>query len=413
MRIEIPKQVEWILEKLKSHGYEAFAVGGCVRDVLLCKEPEDWDITTSAKPEQVKAVFGRTIDTGLVHGTVTVLRDGTGYEITTYRIDGEYEDGRHPKEVAFTSELKEDLRRRDFTINAMAYSHETGLVDIFGGISDLEKGIIRCVGDATERFTEDALRILRAIRFSAQLGFSIEEDTYRALSVIAPNLAHVSKERIQVELNKTLLSKHPERIILTRETGMLSYISPSFPEVFHCWEKKYVTDADKKLQSAAAMRKDKAMRYAAFLYPVGEVTAAKILKELKMDNDTTSRVKTLTAWAEKPLLGEDVFIRTVMSSMPDFLFDDLLELKEIMFPEEMEQIEATARTGAQIRARKDCIRLKDMAVNGRDLLDAGVKQGQVIGEMLSCLFSAVLEHPEFNNREYLLTLAMKECNIDK
>ena len=173
----MPVQVEEILGNLREHGYEAFAVGGCVRDAILGRIPGDWDITTSAHPEEVKQVFGHTIDTGLQHGTVTVMRDHIGYEITTYRIDGEYEDGRHPKEVVFTAELREDLRRRDFTINAMAYSHETGIVDIFGGAEDLAARRIRCVGDAGERFTEDALRILRAVRFSAQLGFSIEKKT--------------------------------------------------------------------------------------------------------------------------------------------------------------------------------------------------------------------------------------------
>ena len=198
--IELPSQVEWILKKLRDRGYEAFAVGGCVRDTILNRKPGDWDITTSARPEQVKAVFGKTVDTGLQHGTVTVIRDHVGYEITTYRIDGEYEDGRHPKEVEFTADLREDLRRRDFTINAMAYSHETGLVDIFGGLEDLKAGRIRCVGNAMERFTEDALRIMRAVRFAAQLNFTIEEETWRALSAIAPNLSHVSKERNQGSL---------------------------------------------------------------------------------------------------------------------------------------------------------------------------------------------------------------------
>ena len=192
-RIEMPVQVEEILGKLREHGYEAFAVGGCVRDAILGRIPGDWDITTSAHPEEVKQVFGHTIDTGLQHGTVTVMRDHIGYEITTYRIDGEYEDGRHPKEVVFTAELREDLRRRDFTINAMAYSHETGIVDIFGGAEDLAARRIRCVGDAGERFTEDALRILRAVRFSAQLGFSIEKKTWQALCELAPSLVHVSK----------------------------------------------------------------------------------------------------------------------------------------------------------------------------------------------------------------------------
>ena len=230
--IELPSQVEWILKKLRDRGYEAFAVGGCVRDTILNRKPGDWDITTSARPEQVKAVFGKTVDTGLQHGTVTVIRDHVGYEITTYRIDGEYEDGRHPKEVEFTADLREDLRRRDFTINAMAYSHETGLVDIFGGLEDLKAGRIRCVGNSLERFTEVALRIMRAVRFAAQLNFTIEEETWRALSAIAPNLSHVSKERIQTELTKTLLSGNPQGVLAMEETGMSPYMTQSFPDIF-------------------------------------------------------------------------------------------------------------------------------------------------------------------------------------
>ena len=226
--MKIPGNVERIIRTLNDHGYEAYAVGGCVRDTLLDRKPGDWDITTSARPQEVKELFRRTIDTGIQHGTVTVMMDRTGYEVTTYRIDGEYEDGRHPKQVEFTSSLIEDLKRRDFTINAMAYSHETGIVDEFGGVEDLSAKTIRCVGDPMERFTEDALRILRAIRFSAQLDFTIEEQTWNAIRVIAPNIAKVSKERIQVELTKLLLSDHPEKIREVYETGISPYISENF-----------------------------------------------------------------------------------------------------------------------------------------------------------------------------------------
>ena len=211
VRIQLPYEVEWVIGKIRDAGYEAFAVGGCVRDTLLGRTPEDWDVTTSARPEAVKAIFERTVDTGLQHGTVTVLKNRKGYEVTTYRIDGEYHDGRHPDSVEFTPNLLEDLKRRDFTINAMAYSHETGIVDEFGGMEDLKAGIVRCVGRPEDRFTEDALRLLRALRFSAQLGFEIEESTYAAIKTIAPNLAKVSKERVQAELTKLLLSAHPER----------------------------------------------------------------------------------------------------------------------------------------------------------------------------------------------------------
>ncbi|MDF2952130.1 MAG: polynucleotide adenylyltransferase/metal dependent phosphohydrolase, partial [Anaerocolumna sp.] len=181
MKIQLPQKVDYIINQLIIHGYEAYAVGGCVRDSILGKEPEDWDITTSATPLEVKKIFRRTIDTGIAHGTVTVMMEKEGFEVTTYRIDGEYEDNRHPKSVEFTANLVEDLKRRDFTINAMAYNSEDGLVDVFGGLEDINLRMIRCVGSAFDRFDEDALRILRALRFSAQLGFTIEKETMEAI----------------------------------------------------------------------------------------------------------------------------------------------------------------------------------------------------------------------------------------
>ena len=191
MKMILPEKVNFIIHTLQAHGFEGYAVGGCVRDAMLSRVPQDWDITTSAQPEQVKALFKHTIDTGIQHGTVTVMLDHEGFEVTTYRIDGEYEDARHPKEVQFTSNLLEDLKRRDFTINAMAYNETDGLVDAFDGLGDLERGIIRCVGVAEERFTEDALRMLRAVRFAAQLGFVIEEKTKDAIGKLAPIAAAI------------------------------------------------------------------------------------------------------------------------------------------------------------------------------------------------------------------------------
>lgn len=263
--MQIPEAAEEIIRKLNQAGYEAYVVGGCVRDTLLGRQPEDWDITTSAKPEQVKAIFGRTIDTGIQHGTVTIMRGKAGFEVTTYRIDGEYEDGRHPKSVEFTSNLVEDLKRRDFTINAMAYSHETGLVDVFGGMDDLQQKRIRCVGSPKDRFTEDALRILRAVRFSAQLGFEIEPGTRQAITKIAPNLVHVSKERIQVELTKLLLSDNPDYIRKVFETGISPYITPGFDRV---------PAAD--IAVSSSLPPEKALRWASFLRLVDEKTAVGI-----------------------------------------------------------------------------------------------------------------------------------------
>lgn len=228
MKMNIPEPARMIIDRLNEHGYEAYVVGGCVRDMILKREPGDWDITTSARPEQVKALFTRTLDTGIQHGTVTIMVGKEGYEVTTFRVDGDYTDGRHPDTVTFTPSLEEDLKRRDFTINAMAYNHNTGLVDIFGGREDIARKVIRCVGNPTERFTEDALRILRAIRFSAQLGFEIEDATRQAITEIAPNLIHVSKERIQVELTKLLLSDRPQTMKLVYETGISPYVSETF-----------------------------------------------------------------------------------------------------------------------------------------------------------------------------------------
>lgn len=228
MTINIPQKAEQILHILNEAGYEAYVVGGCVRDSILDRVPGDWDITTSALPEQVKELFHRTVDTGIQHGTVTVMMGKEGFEVTTYRVDGEYHDGRHPDAVTFTRSLEEDLKRRDFTINAMAYHPEHGLVDLFGGMEDINGKIIRCVGDPVERFTEDALRMLRAVRFSAQLGFTVEENTKAALARMSGNLEHVSAERIQTELVKLLVSDHPDYLRTAWETGLTREFLPEF-----------------------------------------------------------------------------------------------------------------------------------------------------------------------------------------
>ena len=228
MKITLPRKVLMIINNLQLHGYEAFAVGGCVRDSILARRPEDWDITTSARPEEIKKLFRRTVDTGIEHGTVTVLIGKDSFEVTTYRVDGAYEDSRHPTEVRFTSRLEDDLQRRDFTINAMAYNDEVRLVDVFGGMRDLNHHLIRCVGDPKERFSEDALRILRAVRFSAQLNFPIEPYTAEAVKELAPTLAKISAERIQAELVKLLVSPHPERIRDAYELGITKVILPEW-----------------------------------------------------------------------------------------------------------------------------------------------------------------------------------------
>ena len=321
LEVQIPEQVNGILETLQGAGHEAYVVGGCVRDALLGREPHDWDITTSALPLEVKTLFPRTIDTGLQHGTVTVMCGRTGYEVTTFRVDGVYEDGRHPKEVTFTPSLEEDLKRRDFTINAMAYDGKGGLIDLFDGQRDLEKGIVRAVGDPMQRFSEDALRIMRAVRFSAQLGYEIDGATLEAASVLAPNLKKISAERIRDELEKTLMSDRPDFLRTAWKAGITRQFLPEFDACMeteqinphHCY-----TVGEHTLKAVSLARKDKVLRLTMLLhdfgkpacrttddkgvdhfYKHGEVgygMAQAILKRLKYDNATIRQVVPLVQW---------------------------------------------------------------------------------------------------------------------
>ncbi len=399
-----------IIDRLNEHGYEAYVVGGCVRDMILKREPGDWDITTSARPEQVKALFNRTLDTGIQHGTVTIMVGKEGYEVTTFRVDGDYTDGRHPDTVTFTPSLEEDLKRRDFTINAMAYNHNTGLVDIFGGREDIDRKVIRCVGNPTERFTEDALRILRAIRFSAQLGFEIEDATRQAITEIAPNLIHVSKERIQVELTKLLLSDRPQTMKLVYETGISPYVSETFHKMGEIFGDMPI-----------AVPAKKALRWALFLRKGTPEQAVRILRDLKLDNDTIYQVKVLTGWIERSICGEvepnfvpgiesKSQIRKVMSQMEPELFDDLLNIKLCLAKAAdkesksvaVKQLEKICALRDEIRADGDCISLKMLAVTGNDLIKAGMKPGKEVGQTLHHFLELVLEEPKKNTKEYLL-----------
>ena len=291
--ISLPAYVRQILTKLHTSGYEAYAVGGCVRDALLGRPIGDYDITTSATPRQIKRLFRRSIDTGIEHGTVTVLIGDDKCEVTTYRLDGTYTDRRRPDSVTFASSLAEDLKRRDFTINALAYSDETGIIDMYDGISDLESRTIRCVGEPRHRFGEDALRMLRAIRFSAQLSFDIESLTYEAINALAPTISYVSKERIYVELSKILMSDHPEYISLVHDTGISRYIADGFADI----------DAGMDGLDVAALPKDLALRWASFFYiNLQEIEKVRrILRTLKIDNATLRKVlATLTMLYDRP-----------------------------------------------------------------------------------------------------------------
>ena len=316
--------------------------------------------------------------------------------MTTYRIDGEYHDGRHPESVEFTSNLKEDLKRRDFTINAMAYSHETEIVDEFGGMDDLENKVIRCVGLAHDRFTEDALRILRAIRFAAQLGFEIEAETYKAISDIAPNLKNVSKERIQVELTKLLLSDYPEKMAMVEKTGICPYVTADFGGVFDREREYRIADSFAKIKT---LPKEKSIRWAGFLRHMEPMKVRAILKGLKLDNETIDNGKTMVEAAQKPLAPEKPQIRRFLSKMSRYQFEGCLCLKELDGDRNVEEIR---RLWREIEEAGDCISLKTLAVNGGDLMAAGVERGKMFGEILGWLLDLVLENPELNKKELLL-----------
>lgn len=434
MKIKLPQQVSYIIEQLEKHGFEAYAVGGCVRDSILGRIPDDWDITTSAKPEQVKEIFNRTIDTGIEHGTVTVMIEKTGYEVTTYRIDGEYEDSRHPKEVVFTSNLVEDLKRRDFTINAMAYSETAGLVDVFDGIGDINRKMIRCVGKAKERFSEDALRILRAVRFAAQLKFQIEEETKEAIEDLAVNLKNISAERIQTELVKLLVSKEPERIREAYELGITKVILPEFDDMMTCTQENIhhmYTVGEHTVQALKQVEADKVLRLAILLHDTGKVEtktvdqqgvahfyghAAKsaeiahtVLRRLKFDNDTIVKVKKLVELHDhRPSLQKSSVRRLAVKSGTE-LFEALIKIKkadtlaqsEYKREEKLAYLEQMLQLYQEIIRDKECIRLKDMQINGKDLLSMGIPQGKTMGKILNDLFELVLEEPENNQKEFL------------
>ncbi len=437
IRICLPRKVEDIIDRIQAAGHEAYVVGGCVRDSVLGKEPDDWDITTSAKPEEIKKLFDRTIDTGIQHGTVTVMLGKEGFEVTTYRIDGKYEDSRHPKDVTFTINLKEDLRRRDFTINAMAYNPKDGLIDLYEGMQDIERGLIRCVGDAKERFTEDALRMMRAVRFSAQLGYTIEEKTKAAVRELAPSIRNISAERIQTELVKLMVSAHPDYLRTAYETGITGQILPEFDVCMkteqnnphHCY-----SVGEHILHTLSYVEANKALRLAMLLHDIGkpstltvdeegithnhghadagEKMAAAILKRLKFDNDTIDKVRRLVRYHDLKIENNAKSVRRAVNYIGEDIFPLLFSVKyaDIMAQsaylreEKLSELEKLKSVYDRVIAEKDCLSLKDLAVTGSDLIAVGMKPGREIGLTLHKLLEVVLEEPEHNHKDYLLSL---------
>ena len=440
VKIKMPGKVNKIIGVLQEAGFEAYAVGGCIRDSLLGRTPNDWDITTSAKPMEVKALFSHTIDTGIQHGTVTILLDREGFEVTTYRIDGEYEDGRHPKEVSFTGSLEEDLKRRDFTINALAYNETAGLIDIFEGQKDLKDGIIRCVGNAEERFTEDALRMLRAIRFSAQLGYRIEENTLAAIHKLAGNLEKISAERIQTELLKLMVSPHPDYLRTAYECGVTKVFFPEFDLAMetpqnhphHCYNV-----GEHILHSLIEVPADKVLRLTMLLHDIakpqclsvdekgithfhgheemGAEMSRVILRRLRMDNDTTDKVCRLVRFHDygNGVAPDRRIVRRAVNKIGEDLFDDFILVKKAdllaqsmyLREEKLSNLAAWDACYREIREAEECVSLRTLAVNGRDLIAAGLQPGRELGDILKQLLDEVLETPEKNEKDYLISRA--------
>ena len=439
MEIRIPKDAKSIIDKLTGAGYEAYIVGGCVRDCLLGLVPDDWDITTNALPEQVKELFRRTIDTGIEHGTVTVMIGDEGYEVTTYRTDGAYSDGRHPDKVTFVPSLEEDLKRRDFTINAMAYNDSEGLVDLFGGRDDIEKKIIRCVGCADERFSEDALRMMRAVRFAAKLGYGIDNEALASIKKLAPTLSRVSAERITTELTKLLVSDHPEMIETLYETGLTKVFFPEFDKAFdtpqvhphHCFNVgKHITE------SVRLSENDRIVRFAMLLHDIGKpdtltldekgithfhghpAVGAKmgeeIMRRWKLDNDTVYRVCRLIRHHDmsKGKKCTPELVRKAVSVMEDdfqrlleVMRADVLAQSDFMRREKLENLNDYGREYERIMREGECCSLRTLAVSGRDLIELGIKPGPAMGEILGMLLERVLEDPSLNEKKKLLSIA--------
>ena len=435
MELEISDGAEQILKKLNNAGHMAYIAGGAVRDLLMEKTPHDYDIATSALPGEVKALFDRTIDTGIKHGTVTVIENKEGYEVTTFRRDGSYTDNRRPSSVEFIERPEEDSRRRDFTINAMMYNPALGLLDYFGGRADIENRIIRCVGEPEKRFREDALRMLRAVRFRAQLDFEIHPDTERAIRKCAVLIRKVSAERIRDELNKILLSGHPEYLGDLRRLGLMRFI---LPELEVCFgepqrNKYHIYDVGEHIiHTISYTPRDLVLRWAALMHDIGKPLcsstdpngiihfyghhresrriAVDVLHRLHMDNDSIHDISVLVENHDYRVDANYTAVKRMMAKTGAELFEKLLALqladnraKNInYFPDKKRRIDNALAIYRDVIATHQPYRVSDLVVNGRDLMRAGCRQGREIGDILRQLLDEVIIKPELNNRIYLL-----------
>ncbi|CDM67719.1 poly(A) polymerase [Clostridium bornimense] len=446
MNINIPSTVSNIIKILESHGFEAYVVGGCVRDSILGRVPNDWDITTDALPEKVMEVFkdiGATVvPTGIKHGTVTVIINNDSYEITTYRIDGEYKDSRRPEEVIFTSKLQEDLARRDFTINAMAFNPKEGLKDYFNGIDDLKERKIKTVRNPMDRFEEDALRMLRAIRFSAQLTFDIEEETIEAIKKLSSNIKNISVERIREEFNKIILSDNPRSIYDLYEYGLLENFLPEFQFAINTKQNNphhIYTVGEHIIKSMENIDKELILRLTMLLHDIGKpktITtdengidhfynhplvskdmAEDILRRMKYDNNTIAKVLLLVQYHDQRVNSKKS-IRKLLSKVEEENFNDLIKVwiadikaqNPKFIEEKIDAINSIKDKLKEIIESNQCFSLKDLAISGKDLIKLGIKPGKEIGMILNKLLEEVIESPDKNEKEKLIEIVMNMDN---
>lgn len=438
MSITIGSGAVNILEKLHKAGFDAYVVGGAVRDLVMKKEPHDYDFTTNATPSEIKKVFRRTVDTGIAHGTVTVIENGIGYEVTTYRSENGYSDSRHPDSIKFVTSLNSDLERRDFTINAMCFKPNNDIIDLFGGQEDINARLIRTVGEPKRRFSEDALRMMRAIRFAAVLGFEIEQNTAEAIRICAPLIKKVSKERVLGELNKTLLSDNPSYIRLLHELNLMKYILPELDVCFSTPQrnKYHIYNVGEHIMHATqSTPKNLILRWSALLHDVGKpvcmstdqngiihfyghhkesaAIASNILRRLRMDNDSMREIITLIENHDVRIEPSAPAVKRMLSKVGDKLFVALLELQTAdnkakspkYLAEKLQKIESVRSVYETIVAEGQPYTLADLVVNGRDLIKLGFKAGREIGDTLKILLGEVIISPELNTRDHLLTRA--------
>lgn len=438
MNFTLPDSVKYILHSLHNEGFLAFVTGGAVRDMVMGRTPHDYDISTSATPYEIKKIFSHTIDTGIKHGTVTVIINKTGFEITTFRREGRYSDSRHPESIQFVKNLREDAQRRDFTINAMSYSEESGLIDFFCGKRDINQGIIRCVGNADQRFKEDALRMIRAFRFAAAFGFTMESSTALAIQKYGVLIKRISSERILMELNKILLCDNPDIFSYMHELGMLKHILPQLDKCFGEPQrnKYHIYDVGTHIMHTVKnTRKDLVLRWAALLHDVGKPytsstdsnnvihfyghhresrrIANDILHKLRMDSASIHDILLLIENHDVRIEPSPSAVKRIMARTGPELFSKLLELQiadnksknPLHFPEKKRRIDSVREIFDNILVSHEPYRISDLVINGRDLIKLGYKPGRNIGDTLKQLTDEIIINPSLNNRKYLLERA--------